>query len=89
MINSFRFIPITLTSYSSSTKSNSSLLACGKSLDQTYYHNGSSSLPAVNDSVYSDSAGTSALIVGHYKYTAASTMQVSSTGVVLSTDLCV
>lgn len=87
MINSFRFIPITLTSYSSSTRSNSSLLACGKTLDQTYYHNGASSLPAIGDNLYSDLAGSTALIDGYYKYTSNTTLLVSS-GVVDSTQLC-
>ena len=88
MINSFRFIPITLTSYSSSTKSNSSLLACGKSLDQTYYHNGSNALPIIGDNVYSDLAGSTALIDGYYKYTSNTTTLVSS-GIIDSTYLCV
>jgi len=56
-----------LTSFSSSSGTTNSKAVCSQSIDQTYYHDGSSSHPAVNDSVYSDSGGSSALSDGHYK----------------------
>tara|TARA_R100000742_G_C4246784_1_gene65591 strand:+ start:40 stop:531 length:492 start_codon:yes stop_codon:yes gene_type:complete len=57
-----------LTSYTSSTVQSKSPCSLGSAfVNQTYYHDGSSTLPGVNDSVYSDSAGTTPLSDGNYK----------------------
>ena len=68
MINSFRFITTsTLTAFSSSTGNLNQTTACSLSINQTYYHDGSGTLPAVGDSVYSDSAGNTGLGRNNYK----------------------
>jgi hypothetical protein len=56
-----------LTSFSSASGTTNSKAFCSQSIDQTYYHDGSGTLPAVNDNVYSDSAGSSPLADGYYK----------------------
>ena len=56
-----------LTSYSSASGTTNSKAFCSQSIDQTYYHDGSSTHPAVNDNVYSDSAGSNPLDDGYYK----------------------
>ena len=69
MINSFRFVTTsTLTAFSSSTGNLNQTTACSLSINQTYYHDGSGTLPAVGDSVYSDSAGTVGLARNNYFY---------------------
>ena len=98
MINSFRFIPITvtLTSFSSSTggKNQSSVCSFG-SVNQTYYHDGSNATPVVGDTVYSDSAGTTPLAENNYKLNALGSYHIENagvgnpaTGVVDSLDPC-
>ena len=57
-----------LTSYASSGLSNS-VKVCSQVTTQTYYHDGSSSNPVVQDICYSDSAGTTVLATGYYKMT--------------------
>lgn len=62
-----------LTSYSSSTVSVFGgvcpLDGSNPPANQTYYHNGSGTLPAVGDRCFSDAAGTSALASGYYYLT--------------------
>ena len=64
---------VSLTSYSSSTVSvfNGVCPFNGSNppASQTYYHNGSGTLPAAGDRCFSDSAGTSALASGYYYLT--------------------
>ena len=80
-----------LTSYSSSANSTfnqvcpfdgSNIIA-----NQTYYHDGSGSLPTTGDTCYSDSAGNSALGIGYYYLSGTGTnnrkyIQLNSSGVV-------
>ena len=83
MINSFRFIPITvtLTSFSSSAGSNSQSSVCQYgSINQTYYHDGSNATPVVGDNVYSDSAGTTGLARNHYKLNALGSYHIQTGG---------
>jgi len=55
-----------LTSYSSSLAVRTEQ-ACTATINQTYYHDGSGTIPVVNDVVYSDSAGTTFLSSGFRK----------------------
>ena len=80
-----------LTSFTSSSSS-SLFNVCSQSLNQTYYHDGSSSYPVSGDKVYSSSSGGSGnyLSAGYYllgpigdEY-----MQVGSAGTVSSVDIC-
>lgn len=63
-----------LTSFSSSDKDTVAGICNDNSnppIDQTYYHNGSGTYPAINDNVYSDSAGSSPVSAGEYLYQSA------------------
>ena len=55
-----------VTSFSSSIIQTSSTV-CSATINQTYYHDGSGSLPVVNDKVYSNAAGSNLLAAGNYK----------------------
>ena len=74
-----------LTAFDSSTRYKD---ACGETLDQIYYHDGSSPLPANGDTCYSDSAGTTTLLAGQRADTAFGIYIVNSSGVVTSKALC-
>lgn len=78
------------TSFSSSTVSNFSGV-CLAIANQTYYHNGSNTLPVANDTVYSNSAGTNTLSAGYYRIDPLGTdkyIQVGSNGVVSNVNAC-
>ena len=93
MINSFRFIPITvtLTSFSSSTGGSDQSSVCQYgSINQTYYHDGSNATPVVGDNVYSDSNGTTGLARNHYKIGALGTYHIQTGGTTVdSTAPCI
>ena len=57
-----------LTAFLSSTGHFNQSTACGLTNNQTYYHDGISSIPVVGDNVYSNSAGTTGLGRNHYFY---------------------
>ena len=81
-------VTVTLTSFYSSTGSTSQSTACGLVDTQTYYHDGSGSVPVVGDNVYSDSAGTTALPSNHY-FSGIGTFHIQTGGTeVDSIDLC-
>ena len=89
MINSFRFVTTsTLTAFSSSTGNLSQTTACSFSINQTYYHDGSGTLPAVGDSVYSDSAGSTGLSRGNYQAGGGTYFIQAGGTIVNSTDAC-
>lgn len=64
---------VSTTSYSSSTVSPFGGVCpvdgSNPPANQTYYHNGSLTLPSVGDRCFSDAAGTSALASGYYYLT--------------------
>ena len=80
----------TTTAYSSSVKGvfNQACPFNGSNpgLSQTYYHNGSGSLPAAGDKCTSDSAGNTVLLAGYYNINSAtgqgnrSYIRISSSG---------
>tara|TARA_R110000803_G_scaffold187891_2_gene250263 strand:+ start:28 stop:438 length:411 start_codon:yes stop_codon:yes gene_type:complete len=81
-------VTVTLTSFYSSTGSTSQSTACGLVDTLTYYHDGSGSIPAVGDNVYSDSAGTTGLARNHY-FAGIGTYHIQTGGTeVDSIDLC-
>ena len=57
----------TTTSFSASTSQTFSGV-CSATVNQTYYHNGSLARPIVNDNVYTNSAGTTPLSAGYYRF---------------------
>ena len=77
----------TVTSFSSSLSGRTTDV-CGFNTNQTYYHDGSGSYPAVNDVCYSNSAGTSFLAAGFRKSGQGTKYRVDSNGVVGQVTLC-
>tara|TARA_R100001463_G_C3525590_1_gene221172 strand:+ start:258 stop:1508 length:1251 start_codon:yes stop_codon:yes gene_type:complete len=73
VVDSIVTCPTCLTPYSSSTDSVFNgvcpLDGSNPPANQTYYHNGSGTLPAVGDRCFSDAAGTSVLGSGYYYLT--------------------
>ena len=74
-----------LTAFSSSAKTKD---PCNATLNQTYYHDGSFSLPAIGDRCYSDSAGATTLTAGSRAGTVFDYYVVNSNGEVTSKSLC-
>ena len=74
-----------LTAFSSSTEFRD---ACGETRGNTYYHDGSSSLPFAGDVVYTDSAGTTTLGYGQRADSPFGVYNVDTSGVVTSKSLC-
>jgi len=55
----------TLTSFTSAIAETG--LSCTQTLNQTYYHDGSGTYPVANDTVYTNSGGTTTLANGVYR----------------------
>tara|TARA_R100001440_G_scaffold50531_3_gene70515 strand:+ start:984 stop:1283 length:300 start_codon:yes stop_codon:yes gene_type:complete len=55
----------TLTSFTSAIAETG--LSCTQTLNQTYYHDGSGTYPVENDTVYTNSGGTTTLANGTYR----------------------
>ena len=62
--------------------------ACGEALDQLYYHDGSNQLPAVGDTCYSNSSGTTTLANGQRADSPFGIYIVNNNGEVTSKALC-
>ena len=77
-----------VTSFSSSIIQTSSTV-CSATINQTYYHNGSGSLPVVNNIVYSNPAGSNLLAAGNYRISSTNYLVVNASGVVTSIGSCV
>tara|TARA_R110001592_G_scaffold204577_1_gene454647 strand:+ start:22409 stop:22867 length:459 start_codon:yes stop_codon:yes gene_type:complete len=78
-----------LTSFTSSLGHKTQATACGLSLNQTYYHNGSGTFPAIGDQCYSNSAGTTALIGKKHYRMGTGTFYISTTlATVHSVGIC-
>ncbi len=77
------------TSYQSSTMQTSPN-ACTASLGETYYHNGTNTLPVVGDNVYSNATGgyQAALASGFYRLNNNTKMNVSTGGLVYQITAC-
>jgi hypothetical protein len=74
-----------LTAFDSSTEFRD---ACGATLNQIYYHDGSNALPFVGDTVYTNSAGTITLLYGQRADSPFGIYNVNTSGVVTSKGLC-
>ena len=77
----------TLTSYLSSVDGRTTDV-CGFNPNQTFYHDGSGTYPAVNDVCYSNSTGTTFLTPGFRKLFNGGKYRVDSNGVVGQIQLC-
>jgi len=80
-------------SYTSSSVQPSSTSACSASINQTYYHSGTASLPIATNSCYSDACKSTVLGNGYYKISSSGSgtyMQITGgSGVVASVTTCV
>jgi len=79
-----------ITPFSSSTIQTSEANACAATINQTYYHNGSVSAPAVGDECYINQNQTTVLAAGYYLTSASGGFRITSTttGTVASTFTC-
>lgn len=71
----------TYSSYLSSLVSSTRSGATG-SVDQTYYHNGGTGAPVLNNFVYSNDNGTTKLATGYYKLSATLVIYVNNSGMI-------
>jgi len=78
-----------LNSFSSSSIQSTVSGVCNASINQTYYHNGSATIPAAGDIVYSANSGTYPyLSSGHYRISATQYIIIGSNGAVSSVNTC-
>tara|TARA_R100001510_G_scaffold41948_1_gene38296 strand:+ start:156 stop:458 length:303 start_codon:yes stop_codon:yes gene_type:complete len=80
----------TLTSFTSA-QAETGLGSCSQTLNQTYYHDGSGARPVANDTVYTNSGGTSKLGNGIYRLDNNTKFTITGfggAGVVDSVDSC-
>ena len=92
LLNFRNYEAVSITAFSSSISNKSQTAACPLSLNQTYYHSGSSALPITGDTVWTNAAGTTPLgITGHYRRGTSGTFQIGSgnTGTVINVGICV
>ncbi len=78
----------TCTMYSSTAVKTSDGLACQATVNQTYYHDGSSSFPTTGDYVYSNSGCSTGLSAGYSKIGNGYWIQIDSNSRVSATNLC-
>lgn len=57
----------TVTSFAASASATFSGV-CSATANQTYYHNGTGSIPGNGDNVYTNSSGTTPLAAGYYRF---------------------
>lgn len=77
-----------LTSFSVGQQAGSDSEACLGTATNTYYHDGTGTYPAVNDTVYSNSGGTQQPADGFYKVIAANQSMQLQSGVVQTLVSC-
>ena len=76
-----------LTSFQSSTVQTSAN-ACTASLGETYFHNGTNTLPVVGDHVYANVNASAVLAQGFYRLNNSTKMNVSANGLVYQITTC-
>jgi hypothetical protein len=85
---------ITYSTWTGSSRANTSTVACSYSVGTTYYHNngsgGSDTYPAINDYVYSDTGLSVKLAGGYYKVNTPSFdwVRVNGFGRIFATGIC-
>ena len=80
-----------ITPFNTTTVQTSTANACAATINQTYYHNGSASLPVVGDECYANQNQTTVLAAGYYLTSSGGGIRITSTttGTVASTFTCV
>jgi hypothetical protein len=77
------------TSFQGSVQQSGTKRICNNSLNVTYYHDGAASFPGVNDTIYSNSGGTTNVGAGYIKTNALAYVLTNSSGVVTNSYPCV
>jgi hypothetical protein len=78
-----------LSSFSSSVDNNPGSV-CSATMNQTYYHNGSGTIPVSGDTTYSSNSGAYPyLSAGNYKISSTQYITVGSNGLVSSINTCI
>jgi len=83
---------VTLTSYTGSAFQTGTKFICTQTLNVTYYHDGAGSFPAVGDTIYTDSGGTTVIGGGNAGYNKINSLayaKTNSSGVVTNTYPCI
>ena len=81
-----------LTSYQGSAFQVGTKFICTQTLNVTYYHNGSGALPAVGNTIFTDSGGTTRIGGGNAGYNRTNNfgyVRTDSSGVVTNSYLCI
>ena len=78
-----------LTSYTGGAFQTGTKFICNSTLNVTYYHDGAASFPGVNDTIYSNSGGTTNVGAGYIKTNALAYVLTNSSGVVTNSYPCV
>tara|TARA_R100000234_G_scaffold105213_2_gene75336 strand:- start:195 stop:482 length:288 start_codon:yes stop_codon:yes gene_type:complete len=66
-----------------------SAIGCNETLNQTYYHDGSGARPVANDTVYTNSGGTTVLANGIYRLDNSTKFEITGgSGVVATVSSC-
>ena len=79
----------TYTTFTGSLMKSVRSQACAATNNVTYYHNGSSALPEVNNFVYSNNTGTTLVAAGYYSMSAnTKVIYVNSSGMVENLLTC-
>ena len=80
-----------LTSYTGGAFQTGTKFICNSTLNVTYYHDGSGTIPTVGDTIYTDSGGTTVIGGGNAGYNRTNQfgyLLTNSSGVVTNTYLC-
>lgn len=91
-ITDFYGFSLSLTSYVGSAFQTGVKFICNQTLVTTYYHNGSSAFPAVGDTIYTNSGGTTTIGGGNTGYNRINNLAyvlTSTSGVVTNVFVCV
>ena len=79
---------VSVTAFEVTPSSPSILQVCGNTPNSTLYHDGSSTLPGIGDTVYSNSAGTTAVSAGHLATSTTTGIVTDVNGEVSEVYLC-
>lgn len=84
---------VAVTSFTGGSLESTGNLACSvEDPENTYYHDGSGSEPAVNDTVYTNDPGTTTLGAGHILFLVEGetrvALQINSSGVIIGSLTC-
>tara|TARA_Y100000389_G_scaffold191447_1_gene217652 strand:+ start:3450 stop:3839 length:390 start_codon:yes stop_codon:yes gene_type:complete len=77
------------TSYQGSAQQPGTKKICNQNLNVTYYHDGSASFPTTNDTIYTNSGGTTTVGAGYIKSNSLSYVLTNSSGVVTNVYPCI